>query len=52
MSVIGPGSVETELFGHQRSEIQDCYDDFFAGVEKRPRRVAVNEVLVRPTVQA
>jgi NADP-dependent 3-hydroxy acid dehydrogenase YdfG len=67
VSVVEPGAVETELFGHQRREIQDYYEDFFAGVEKlhasdiaeaiayvvtRPRRVAVNEVLVRPTEQA
>jgi NADP-dependent 3-hydroxy acid dehydrogenase YdfG len=64
--VVEPGAVETELFSHQRPEIQDYYDDFFAGVEKlhpqdiaeaiayavtRPRRVAVNELLVRPTTQ-
>jgi NADP-dependent 3-hydroxy acid dehydrogenase YdfG len=67
IAVIEPGAVETELFGHQRPEIQDYYDEFFAGVEKlhasdiaeaveyvvtRSRRVAVNEVLVRPTEQA
>jgi NADP-dependent 3-hydroxy acid dehydrogenase YdfG len=67
ISVVEPGAVETELFGHQRPEIQEYYDDVFAGVEKlyatyiaeaieyivtRPRRVAVNEVLVRPTEQA
>jgi NADP-dependent 3-hydroxy acid dehydrogenase YdfG len=65
--VVEPGAVETELFGHQRPEIQDYYDDFFAGVEKliaediangivyavtQPRRVAVNELLIRPTTQA
>jgi NADP-dependent 3-hydroxy acid dehydrogenase YdfG len=65
--VIEPGAVETELFGHQRPEIQDYYEDFFAGVEKlvaaditngimyavtQPRRVAVNELLIRPTTQA
>ena len=64
--VVEPGAVETELFGHQRPEIQDYYDDFFAGVEKlvaddiargivyavtQPRRVAVNELLIRPTTQ-
>ena len=64
--VVEPGAVETELFGHQRPEIQSYYEDFFAGVEKleaadiadgiayavtRPRRVAVNELLVRPTTQ-
>ncbi len=64
--VIEPGAVDTELFGHQRPEIQDYYEDFFAGVEKlvapdiadavvyavtRPRRMAVNELLVRPTTQ-
>jgi NADP-dependent 3-hydroxy acid dehydrogenase YdfG len=32
--VVEPGAVETELFGHQRPEIQDYYEDFFAGVEK------------------
>jgi NADP-dependent 3-hydroxy acid dehydrogenase YdfG len=65
--VVEPGVVETELFGHQRPEIQDYYEDFFAGVEKlvaddiargivyavtQPRRVAVNELLIRPTTQA
>jgi NADP-dependent 3-hydroxy acid dehydrogenase YdfG len=64
--VVEPGAVETELFGHQRPEIQDYYEDFFAGVEKlaaddiargivyavtQPRRVAVNELLIRPTTQ-
>jgi NADP-dependent 3-hydroxy acid dehydrogenase YdfG len=64
--VVEPGAVETELFGHQRPEIQDYYDDFFAGVEKlvaddiaagivyavtQPRRVAVNELMIRPTTQ-
>jgi NADP-dependent 3-hydroxy acid dehydrogenase YdfG len=64
--VIEPGAVETELFGHQRPEIQDYYEDFFAEVEKldaddiargivyavtQPQRVDVNEVLIRPTGQ-
>ena len=64
--VVEPGAVETELFGHQRPEIQDYYEDFFAGVEKlvaddiargivyavtQPRRVAVNELMIRPTTQ-
>ncbi len=64
--VVEPGAVETELLGHQRPEIQDYYEDFFAGVEKllatdiaeaiayavtRPRRVAFNELLIRPTTQ-
>jgi NADP-dependent 3-hydroxy acid dehydrogenase YdfG len=67
VAVVEPGAVDTELFGHQREDIQRYYDDMFAGVEKlhaediaeaieymvtRPRRVAVNEMLVRPTEQA
>lgn len=67
VSVVEPGVVGTELFGHQRAEIRDYYDRFFEGVEKleaddvadaieyivtRPRRVSVNEVMVRPTEHA
>jgi NADP-dependent 3-hydroxy acid dehydrogenase YdfG len=67
IAVVEPGVVETELFGHQRPETQERYEQMFAEVERlhatdiaeaieyivtRPRRVAVNEILVRPTDQA
>lgn len=66
VSVIEPGAVDTELFGHQRPETQQHYEQLFTGVEKlrpediaeligflvsRPRRMAINEVVVRPTDQ-
>lgn len=66
-SVVEPGVVDTELFGHQSSTTQAHYEVFFEGVEKlhaediaeaiafivtSPRRVAVNEIVVRPTDQA
>jgi NADP-dependent 3-hydroxy acid dehydrogenase YdfG len=66
VAVVEPGAVATELFGHLRPEIQKYYDKFFDGVEKleaddiasaieytvtRPRRMAVNEIMVRPTTQ-
>ncbi|GLZ56373.1 SDR family NAD(P)-dependent oxidoreductase [Actinomycetospora sp. NBRC 106378] len=66
-SVIEPGAVETELFGHQQQHAQDIEAERFAGVERllpediadaaayiatSPRRRAVNEVVVRPTDQA
>jgi NADP-dependent 3-hydroxy acid dehydrogenase YdfG len=67
VSVVEPGVVETELFGHQQPGVQEHYERLFAGVEKlhpedvadvvayivcAPRRVAVAEVVVRPTDQA
>jgi NADP-dependent 3-hydroxy acid dehydrogenase YdfG len=67
VSVVEPGVVETELFGHQRPETQERYEKLFGGVERlfpediaeaieyivtRPRRVGVAEMLVRPTEQA
>jgi NADP-dependent 3-hydroxy acid dehydrogenase YdfG len=67
VSVIEPGAVDTELFGHQQQATQAQYEQMFAGVEKlhpediaeaivyivtRPRRVAINEIMVRPTAQA
>ena len=67
ISVVEPGVVDTELFGHQRPETQERYDKLFGPIEKldagdiaeaieyivtRPRRVAVAEILVRPTEQA
>jgi NADP-dependent 3-hydroxy acid dehydrogenase YdfG len=67
IAVVEPGVVKTELFGHQRQETQDRYEQMFGAIEKldaddiaeaieyivtRPRHVAVNEMLVRPTEQA
>ncbi|MFN2607925.1 MAG: SDR family NAD(P)-dependent oxidoreductase [Acidimicrobiales bacterium] len=66
VSLVEPGAVATELAGHNRPEILDGIHQRFGGVEQlqaadvaeaitwivtRPRRVAVNEVLVRPTEQ-
>jgi NADP-dependent 3-hydroxy acid dehydrogenase YdfG len=65
-SVVEPGAVETELFGHLEPTIRGQYEKMFDGVEKlrpediaeaiayvvlSPRRVAVNEIVVRPTDQ-
>jgi NADP-dependent 3-hydroxy acid dehydrogenase YdfG len=66
IGVVEPGFVETELQSHNRPEIQDAirsrfaFDgplqaadiaDAIAYVVTRPRHVAVNEMLVRPTQQ-
>ncbi len=66
VSLVEPGAVATELSGHNRPEILQGIKDRFAGIERmeaediaetiefivtRPRRVAVNEVLIRPTAQ-
>jgi len=66
VSVVEPGAVDTELAGHNRPEILAGLTERFAHQERmeatdiaetisfivtRPRRVAVNEVLVRPTEQ-
>ncbi len=66
VSVVEPGAVDTELTDHLREEIKAVAAARFEGVEKlhaediadaiayivtRPRRVAVNEVLMRPTDQ-
>jgi len=67
VSLIEPGAVATELRSHNRPEIQDQIEKRFASVEvldaddiadailyivTRPRRVAINEVLIRPSEQA
>ena len=67
VSLIEPGAVGTELRTHNRPEIQEQIQNRFAGVEilhaddiadaiayivTRPRRVAVNELLIRPSEQA
>jgi NADP-dependent 3-hydroxy acid dehydrogenase YdfG len=65
VSIVEPGAVETELLSHNRPEIIEAGRKFFdiekleaediadaiAYVVTRPRRVAVNEILVRPTEQ-
>ena len=65
VSLVEPGAVETELLSHNRPEIIEAGRRFFdfekleaediadaiVYVVTRPRRVAVNEILVRPTEQ-
>jgi NADP-dependent 3-hydroxy acid dehydrogenase YdfG len=66
VSLVEPGAVETELAGHNRPEILDNIRQRFGTIERlhaediadaiayivtRPRHVAVNELLVRPTEQ-
>ncbi len=66
VSLVEPGAVDTELRTHNRPEIQEQMNKRFAEVEvlhatdiaeaviyivTRPRRVAVNEILIRPTEQ-
>ena len=67
VSLVEPGAVDTELRTHNRPEIQEQMRQRFAEVEvlqardiaeailyivTRPRRMAVNEILIRPTEQA
>jgi NADP-dependent 3-hydroxy acid dehydrogenase YdfG len=66
VSLVEPGAVATELSSHNRPEIQERIRQRFEGVERlqaadiadaiayivtRPRHMAVNELLVRPTEQ-
>jgi NADP-dependent 3-hydroxy acid dehydrogenase YdfG len=66
VSVVEPGRVDTELQSHLRPEVREASMRRFEGVEPlkandiaeaieyivtRPRHVAVNELLVRPTEQ-
>jgi NADP-dependent 3-hydroxy acid dehydrogenase YdfG len=66
VSLVEPGAVETELASHNREEIQVGMRQRFANMERmkaediadaiayivtRPRHVAVNEMLIRPTDQ-
>ena len=66
VSLIEPGATATELAGHNRPEVQQQMAVRFGGIERmeaadiadaigyvvtRPRRVAVNEMLIRPTEQ-
>jgi NADP-dependent 3-hydroxy acid dehydrogenase YdfG len=67
VSVVEPGAVATELTSHNRPEIRDQIQNRFSGLERlqasdiaetilfivtRPARMAINEVLVRPTEQS
>jgi NADP-dependent 3-hydroxy acid dehydrogenase YdfG len=66
VSLVEPGAVATEIIDHVREEFRDHARQRFAGVERleaadiadaiayivtRRRRVAINELLVRPTEQ-
>ncbi|ROR92833.1 SDR family NAD(P)-dependent oxidoreductase [Nocardioides aurantiacus] len=66
VSLVEPGAVATELVSHNRDEVQETINQRFSDMERlesediaeavefivtRPRRVAVNELLVRPTEQ-
>ncbi len=66
VSLVEPGAVETELVSHNRPEIQANSAKRFEGMDRlqatdiadaityivtRPRYVAINEVLIRPTQQ-
>ena len=66
VSLVEPGAVATELADHNRPEVQETLMTRFRAVERmqatdiadltgyiitRPRRVAINEVLIRPTEQ-
>jgi NADP-dependent 3-hydroxy acid dehydrogenase YdfG len=66
VSLVEPGAVDTELAGHNRPEIRDGLARRFAEMNRleahdiaeaiayivtRPRHVAINEILIRPTEQ-
>jgi NADP-dependent 3-hydroxy acid dehydrogenase YdfG len=66
VSLVEPGAVGTELRGHNRPEIQEQIEQRFGSIEilqsqdiadsiafivTRPWRMAVNEILIRPTEQ-
>jgi NADP-dependent 3-hydroxy acid dehydrogenase YdfG len=66
VSLVEPGATETELAGHNRPEVQEGMRQRFSSMERmqaediadaityivtRPRHVAVNEMLIRPTEQ-
>jgi NADP-dependent 3-hydroxy acid dehydrogenase YdfG len=67
VALVEPGAVETELASHNRPEIRETISQRFGRIERlhageiadailyivtRPRHVAVNEVLIRPTEQS
>jgi NADP-dependent 3-hydroxy acid dehydrogenase YdfG len=66
VSLVEPGAVATELAGHNRPEVLEAIKGRFGGLERleavdvadaisyivtRPRHMAVNEILIRPTEQ-
>ncbi len=66
VSLVEPGAVETELSSHNRPEVLEQIKGRFGAIERleaddiadaiayivtRPRHVAINEILVRPTEQ-
>jgi NADP-dependent 3-hydroxy acid dehydrogenase YdfG len=66
VSIVEPGAVATELTDHLREEVKEQVQARFGSIERmtaddiadaiayivtRPRRVAINEVLIRPTEQ-
>ncbi|MHB8323086.1 MAG: SDR family NAD(P)-dependent oxidoreductase [Candidatus Dormibacteria bacterium] len=66
VTIVEPGLVATELVGHNRPEVQQTIAAAFGAMEPlqatdiadavvyavtRPRHVALNEILVRPTMQ-
>lgn len=66
VSLIEPGAVDTELAAHNRPEIREGLAERFADMQRleahdiadaiayivtRPRHVAINEILIRPTEQ-
>jgi NADP-dependent 3-hydroxy acid dehydrogenase YdfG len=67
VSLVEPGAVATELAGHNRPEILEQIGQRFSSIDRleaddiadsiayivtRPRHVAINEILIRPTEQA
>ena len=67
VSLVEPGATDTELSSHNRPEVLAGIKDRFAGVERlqaqdiadailyivtRPRRAAINEILIRPSEQS
>jgi NADP-dependent 3-hydroxy acid dehydrogenase YdfG len=66
VSLVEPGAVSTELASHNRPEVQEMIGKRFSDMDRleatdiadaityvvtRPRHVAINEVLIRPTEQ-
>lgn len=66
VALVEPGAVATELSSHQRDEVQAAMAKRFEGLQilqatdiaeairfvvTRPARMAVNEILIRPTDQ-
>jgi NADP-dependent 3-hydroxy acid dehydrogenase YdfG len=66
VSLVEPGAVQTELASHNRPEIQQQISERFGALQRlqaediadainyivtRPRHVAINEILIRPTEQ-